>query len=202
MKITSLTLLFLLNYACLAAQSDTAFIKFLINKIRGLQPTGTIYYADVPYPKTFKHRVQHIKPGIYPGFKNGTVSESLKLTAKESRYIQDEHKKNLHKPFPDSLFENSCRIRSDSIIPFVDKLNLQIMDSVIKLSNPSGTNVWQLGLMRWSFLFSRPIYLRNKTILVHYFMNYTLSSGENSFRFYKWNNNNWERWGVISGGAW
>jgi hypothetical protein len=187
----------------LIGQIDSEYTAFIYNKIRALQHEGTIYYADRPEIIKLSELKEDLKPHSFKSRLKNFPDTVLKLTHKEKEYIILEWKRSFKNSFPDNLFPNSICLNFYSLIRKVDSLNIQRMDSLRKLrvANPQEKIV--LGVRRlWSFGFSRPIYLRRKSIMCCYFMYYSLSGGEEDLAFYRHKDGKWIRGIVFGGGAW
>ena len=193
----------LINANCVNGQTDTAYLNLLYQKIRRLQPEGTIYYADKPDKQTLRYQYSTLTLRKFKSFGQNIADSFLIITKDEQRYLITELEKSLKSPLPDKLFENAKRLSSGKIFEFVDRLNRKLYDSVRHLSDSLQALHARRRLMRyWSFLFTNPIYIRNRTIFLQYFMYYNLSSGANYLTFYKKRDGNWVKWITVGGGAW
>jgi hypothetical protein len=95
----------------------------------------------------------------------------------------------------------STRISSDSIILVVEKSVRRAADSLKNLPYNALTSR-NYQRLPWAFFFTNPIYLRNRTICLGYFMYYRKSAGEHGLNVYKVQNGEFFRVGTIGGGAW
>jgi len=198
-----LILLILLSYtSAVWSQITRADSAFIYDQIRSIQPSGTIYYADKPLKRTIIEGIQKLGKGIFYSPSDLFHEHTIKLTIGERNYIIAELKKGLTLKFPDKLFENSIRLSSDSIGFKVDKMNILRNDSIKKSAEIS--HLWPKDfreLYKWSFFFTKPIYIRNQSVIFAYFMYYTLNGGEEGLWIYRKKEDKWIRWIAISGGA-
>lgn len=190
-KIRSLLLLLLLT-ARAFAQSDTGYLSLLNQQIRAIQPGGIIYYADKPAGAAIHAYFSPTNDAFDLVQKHG-----LTFTAAEKKYIIRQLKKFRTLSWPDSLFDLSKRIGADTIVRFVQLKGRLIADSL-----PPAANYSEASAVRpWAFFFSQPIYLRNNTLLLCYFMYFHLNAGEHGVRIFKKEKDQWSSRGAFGGGV-
>ncbi|PWT96040.1 MAG: hypothetical protein C5B52_16635 [Bacteroidetes bacterium] len=190
-------LIALINFGIgnLNAQSDTAFLKVLEARIKEIQPEYTVNYSDLPFDD-FEQIFPNEKLRLR--FTDGQ-KEYIHLTNNEKSKIISKLKSALKLRLPDSLLNNSKRFLRDSIADHVEKLNKQVSDSIAKQRNLN----YSIYVRRyWSFSFSLPIYLRNKTVMVFYYSYYDTSSGMSWLEVRMKSGAKWTRAGGMFLAAW
>lgn len=180
------------------AQADSTYLSLLHQMIRKVQPFRTIHYAPATMEIMPKGCEGEIKNEIFPA----DSTTSLKLTNRERRYLKQQLKTSQKPHWPDHLFPDS-KLITDSMESKLRKLNRALYDSIMKLENKYDFGKNGFGYRTyWGFWFSRPVYLRNKSILIFYFMWYHNSGGENNLLIYRKEGNNYRHRMYICGGAW
>jgi hypothetical protein len=180
------------------AQTDTSFINLTHALIREYQKTGTIYYGDKIYDKRFFQAHFHfILSNEFRKRFNLIAGGKTSLSFKERAYIVNQLKKSITCQINDSLFPDSKRIASDSIMKFIRTLNRIKIDSFIAAHDSIGyldyfKKNFEHGYC--SFFFTNPIYLKHKSVYFIYSMWLFFDGGEESLYFFKKVNNKWIRW--------
>jgi hypothetical protein len=183
------------------AQLDSSFLKLLDSTIRRYQNTGTVYYAD-------KLSDGFIDFNLKPFTKNKIISiaktpsiDSITLTNSELIYIKKSLKSLRYFYWPDNLINNSKRIRSDSLEPFLTRLRRHAIDSIKQLKDVSEQNKYFLNSYK-SFAFSKPIFLRDGSILLMFFSWYDGHGGSSMLSFFHKDENFWRKWIIVNAGDW
>lgn len=202
MKLFLCLLLFLPGIIILNAQLDTAYKTYIYDQIRQLQPKGTIYYADQPVKRLLVVHIRAIKSKIRRPFNISFPDTVFALTAKEKQYVESELRRLYNYQLPDNTFPDSKVIKSDSIISMIDKLNFHIYDSIQNLIHLKKISEKNYLRRFWSFCFTPPIFLRNRTLMIYYFMNYAVNGGQEDFDIYRQKDGKWIKWIHLAGGAW
>jgi hypothetical protein len=180
------------------AQLDTSFVNLTQNLIREYQKTGTIYYGDRIYNKEILEGHFHFilsnefikKFNLIPGGKTS-------FSCEERAYIVNQLKKSIPHQLNDSLFSDSKRIASDSIMKFLITLNRIKLDLFINTHDSIGFSNYFKNFSEHgycSFFFTNPIYLKQKSVYFIYFMWLFYDGGEEGLYFFKKVNNKWIPW--------
>lgn len=181
-----------------AQQTDSAYYRWVYAKMREVQPTGTLYYSDKPAPQRIKYSAQRLPAALADLRK----TQHLALTQQEISFLIKHIRRTSSNVLPDTIFPNSKRLPGKSI---ADTLSHRLMATIDSMrGKTSDTASWNSLFRRrpWAFTFTKPVYLRDKTLLVSYFCYYLNSSGAEDWSIYKRNGNNWERIAYLGGGAW
>ncbi len=197
MKLTATLLILVFSTSLSFSQTDTSYYNLIYNQIRTYQKTGTIYYADKPYN-------EFNKEGFEPLYKNPVVNvfgsknkASITLSKQEREYILSQLQNFPNEILPDSLLPNSKRIANGSLQKFVRRVNESKYDSLMNLQDTIAAHKFlSSSLMHSSFFFSKPIYIRNNSILLSCFTWLVGNSwgGRSELCFYRKENNNWVKW--------
>jgi hypothetical protein len=180
------------------AQTDSGYLNFIYEFIRDGQPKDTIHYASNLKPFEIKAWAHMLNKRHVIGLAWPNDYDTLSLTRQERKYIQKQLKASLDSSWPDKLFPDSKVLPADSIDRYIHRVNRAIIDS-IKAQGGQLSN----GFRRlWGFRFSRPIYLRNNTLLISYLKRYAQHGGEDEVKVYRREGNSWKRWILIDGAAW
>ncbi len=206
MRLVLSSILFLLTDNCLFAQNEQTDFEPIVAIIRQFQPAGTVYYGDNADKKIYNKLGVLLNKSFFKSQWDTTNENILKLTAGERKYIQSQLVYSAKLRFPDSLFKDSKRVQKDSLVPFVDGLNRIFLDSISHLPDTIKAIAFRdYRLYRyWSFIFTKPIYIRNRTVTVFYFMYYAMNGGAHGADFYRRKVSKWQRWIMVPGigGAW
>jgi hypothetical protein len=180
------------------AQFDTASLNALQSLIRHYQKSGTIYYGKYD-PGLAKDKFDFLLSR-----KEFSRSDRRKITLTFDERSQLLKELNKFQTFElkDSLFENSSKIPSDSLISLTVKLNKIKIDSFYKAGDSLSAWKYMTSNSQYcSFLFTRPIYLKNKTIMVFCFAWMVNHNGDERLSFYKKTGMSWQKWKTIILGA-
>lgn len=203
MKLLLLFILSLANLKLATAQIDSEYIHLIHKRIRKIQPSGTIYYANHPDYGPIEYTLNYFNSRKFKSRLKDAGDSILTLTQKEQQYLISELKKAPKVSFPDSLFENSKCIIADSLVMHVERLNKQSQHSLPSIDDTIQTSIESEFKTRyWAFFFSNPIYIRNKSIFLTYFMFYDRSSGSQLLVFYKKHQDRWIPWIIAGSGDW
>ncbi len=200
---TGVLLYFSLSFLCAfrcCAQEDSLYFTLINDFIKAIQDEGTIFYSDKPMKDVFRKHFKAVSLTLKDV--NPDRGRNLKITVAEQSHILRQMKKSLTSKLPDNLFNNSKRISADGICEFVFRLSRNIYDSLISIPDSAAAFKYIRSIKQPAFFFTHPIYIRNKSILICYFMWYINSSGEEWLGVYKKEGNKWVKWSIISGSAW
>jgi hypothetical protein len=176
----------------------TSFLLFLV--IHKYQIKGTIHYASHCRDRVLSREMKELSQEVIV---NELRSDSIRLSAKERRYLLRQLKKPENIELPDNLFPDSKRVEPDSLEEFVVRQNQRIRDSLMASGNPKARDEYYSGKTLYlPFYFTRPIYLRNRSIILFHFMWRFRNGGSHDLSFYRKENGKWKRWISISGGDW
>lgn len=179
------------------AQIDSESCEILLERVRSVQPFDTIHYARTPQQSLLSSSLDYLKN--YPRHRK---HDSLKLTRAERIYIYREMKKKSRIDLPADLFPLSRMMKTDSIIGQIETTVWTTFDSIRKESDLLAAEWARLHFHTWAYFFTRPVFIRNNTVCVFYFMYYLLSSGQDGIECYQKRNGKWKRVLTIGGGAW
>ena len=184
--------------SALYAQDDKDFPILIEAVVRKLQSRSLVYYCDrLPEKMYLKltNRITRSDVNFYIERQGGVIQ----LTSSEIAQIKKELKAVNAMAWPDSLFADSKSIAFDSLVPKVEAVNRYLIDSIIKL--PASTRPYS-KILKWSFCFSRPVYLRNNELVIYYFQYYRSSSGSQRFQIHQRKNGVWQDPYIIPMGDW
>jgi hypothetical protein len=189
-------ILFYLFVLCLiqCSAQDSTELKYIEERIRKVQPNNEVYYSDYSLQDYYKDCRKKLNR-IVLGYKGDT----LYLSKTEIRYIKRKLRERAKEEFADSLFSGSRRKPKDSIVQIVERLNKSYIDSLRSLPGPTPSLVY---FQYWAFSFCRPVYLRNTSWMVFYFMYYANNGGEHGLAYYRKGVEGWELFKYVCGGAW
>jgi hypothetical protein len=169
--------------------------------IKGFKSNGQVIYADRLSKYSVDFISSHLNKRAYTTkMKDGTV-RSLKLSKKEHRYLLKNVKELGSHVFPNILFENSLVMPEDSILHFLKGLyeaerrkydTMSLREKADRFQRPWWPNI---------FIFSKPIMLRNNSLMLLYTLRrYGENGGEILLSFYKKIDGSWTRWVFASQG--
>ncbi len=176
---------------------DTTYLKLIGDQMRILQPNGILYYSD----KLPQKNVERILKDVPLQLKK-LKDKGIVLTDPERKYIIYSLNKALKSIQKDNLFLKSKRLSIDTLVPVVENINRREIDSIRQTADSLMIFKKNLYSTRWAFSFSEPIYLRQATILIYYFMYYLNSGGEEAIWVCKKEEQTWKKITVLGGGAW
>jgi hypothetical protein len=179
------------------AQTDTSYLNYIYERIRDGQSKDTIHYAANLKPFEIKDWAHKLNKKHVIGLAWPDDYDTLSLTRKERKYIQKQLKASLDSSWPDKLFPDSKVVPADSIDKYVRKLNLVVIDSTKSIQSSRE----RIARLFWAFHFSKPIYLRNKSLLIFYLKRFASAGGEENVKVYRREGNSWKRWMLIDGTA-
>jgi hypothetical protein len=184
---------------------DTTIFRQIISHIRRSDPI--VYVTNVPgrrIPHDSNTFVQHglntfIQRGIVFSF---TKEDSLLLTKTEDQYLRKQLSKKTK--WPEELFRGSKGIPMDSMWSYLEQQGVIKYEKIKKADSTrdmAAINKLQ-RLYSYVFVFTKPIYIRNKTIcLVSYAAMCGGDCGINGVTIYKKENNRWAEWIEVESGA-
>ena len=201
MKLT-LTL-FVITFATTKSfsQNDASYYNLIYNQIRAYQRTGTVYYADKPYNEFKKEAFGPLYKSPVADAFGAKNKASITLTEKERAYILSQLQNFPNEILPDSLLPNSKRAAIGNIQKIVRQVNESVYDSLMRLHDTTAAYKFlSSGFMHSSFFFSKPIYIRNNSVLLAYF-SWLVGNrwgGRSELCFYRKENNNWVKWIMVT----
>lgn len=195
----SIFLIFILINSSLA-QNDRSELIFLEGLIRNNQPEGKIIYTD----KINKNDLDKIKSNL----KKNTIYDISKtrnqyfieLTKQERRYLLKQIEIARMPYWKDNLFPGSQLILEEDAFDFIKKTTHEYLENYNK---PTNTENDRMNLVKNYqrpniYKFSKPIYLRNRSICLIYFSSICGNPcGFEELCFYKIINNAWTKWIVL-----
>jgi hypothetical protein len=198
--ILAFILLFLSNQ--LLAQLDSAERQFVHRIIRMYQKEGTIYYGSHPMDGVLASELKDLSKRVIVHI--GSNKDSIVLSAKERRSLLRQIKRSQATELNDQLFPNAKRMASDSIAKFVTRKNIGLRDSLLLAGDTAAVRgFFAKGSSYKSFFFTKPAYIRNRSIMLFHFTWLLMQDGgEHGLTFYRIENNQWVEWILVSGGAW
>ena len=160
----------------------------------------TLYYADRLPKQIINESIKNLNNKHTAKLIGKIYANEYKVTRTEWKRIRIQLVQAIQDSLPDSLLRDSKSMSVDSIHYTVESHNKSVTDLVVKL--PTAERPQAPCILKWAFYFSKPIYIRNQTILFYFFMYYRQSSGSNAFYLSKQVNGRWEKGIFITGGAW
>lgn len=172
--------------------------------LRKDHPEGVLVYTDRLDDAVISEMKKSLRKRTYIGKTALNKSDTLTLSRSEIKYID-----SVVSAFPKlfwthSLFSHSERISRDSLWPRIDKQFKKSYDSLVKATTDFGR---QIARREWiknanTFQFATPIFLRNRTIFIFYYMRLCGSlCGVTDLSVYRLENGAYKRWIVISKGV-
>lgn len=162
------------------AQLDSTTFQFLNSVIKRKTDSSTIFYTDKVDSGMYSNMVNKslIKKTIKDIDKRN--KNKLHLTTREIKYLKQRLEGNNLQQWPENLFTNSKRIANDSTHLFLVK-----------------------DRDRDLYLLSKPIFIRGNAIALFYVAHLCCGGiyGPVDLSFYKKENNKWQKWIRIDGGA-
>jgi hypothetical protein len=189
----------LLSCPILKGQPDSSYLKLIEGRMRALQWCGNLYYADrLPAPSVRRSLEGFNEKRI--AFLSKANQKAFNITAAELQKVSSEFLGAIEDRLPDSLFPDWKSVHVDSLHHIVERHNNAVRDSVLKL--PTSERPQAYCVFKWAFYFSRPVYIRNGTILFYFFTFYRTSSGSYGIYLSEQVNGRWEKGIFISGADW
>ena len=196
----SIFLIFTLFNSSLA-QNDRSELIFLEGLIRNAYPEGKIIYTD----KINKNDLDKIKSR----FKKNTIYDISKtrnqnyiiFTKQEKKYIFQQLEIASRPCWKENIFPGSQLILDEDALNYIKKTTQEYLENFNK---PTNTDNDRMNLIKnyqrpTIFKFSKPIYLRNRSICLIYFTSICGNPcGFEELCFYKIANNTWSKWIVVS----
>ncbi len=169
------------------SQSDSATVKIIDDAIRSRNGDDVIIYVDSAFSYSGQLNPLVRKGGISGYYKEQKTRIALKRS--ELKLINSQFKIKNRFVWPSNMFANSFRISLDSI-----------QNIFAESGSPVFSEKYQT---RRFFLFTEPVFIRNKTIAVFRLAEmFGRSSGNDLFYFYKKSNGVWRHYMVCGLGAW
>ncbi len=183
------------------AQSDRSELIFLEGLIRNYQPEGKIIYTD----KINKDDLDKIKSKI----KKNTIYDISKtrnqnfivLTRQEKKYLFQQLELARRPYWKENIIPGSQLIIEEDAFNYIKKTTQEYLENY---NRPTNTENDRMNLVKNYqrpniFKFSKPIYLRNRSICLIYFASICGNPcGFEELCFYKIANNTWTKWIVIN----
>ena len=175
-------------------QLDSANKSFVYTILRREPGSDSIRYTDQIKAVTDFSFTENFKNSSIIGYDFSKKSKvNIKLSKKENAQLRKELRNFYGVRWRDSLFTNSRMIPADSMWSTISK-GIRFAFAV----NPNA------DYMSYStvFQFSKPIFLRNRSIAIFYFLRLCSSQcGVEDFSVYKLDNGEYKRWLILSGRA-
>jgi hypothetical protein len=166
---------------------DKLVLSSVLENVRG---TEQVVYTDRADRWVWDKLKIELEKVTFVGITEDTKSNTITLSKEEQEYIIKQIAATRYLLWPDNMFENSKRIKLDSMWAFIEQENSNLEQ--LKSRKPLGV-----------FTFSKPIYLRGKSICILYTRRMLdLNAGTQEISFYKMDKDKWINWIVISSGAW
>ena len=182
------------------AQNDRSELIFLEGLIRNNQPEGKIIYTD----KINKNDLDKIKSK----FKKNTIYDISKtrnqsfiiLTKQEKKYLFQQLEIARRPYWKENIFPGSQLIIEEDAFNYIKKTTQEYLENYNK---PTNSETDRMNLVKNYqrpniFKFSKPIYLRNRSVCLIYFASICGNPcGFDELCFYKIANNTWTKWIVV-----
>lgn len=193
-RIFCLMIFLLVCIQMLAQKIDDKGKELLYKEVRRIQPAGTILYADKPIRELIKGTISCLRKEL-PRKKSNVVL----LSNTEISQIIDQLKFRADLQLPEDLFENSKRVRGNTLMEVVKSLDRILIDSLQK-DIEDGYKTF-LQLRKSAFYFTKPIYIRSFSLAFVYFLYYNSMGGDHGLRVYQLDQMQWKYVGAVCGGA-
>lgn len=201
MWIFRLVLMFFLFYSFVTYgqlnSQDTVLLNYAINRTNN----STVFYIDKS--QGWGRISEKLVNNKFRGCTKLTQHNKISLSIKELKLLRQQIDLNKGHVWNDSLLINSHRIIQDSTMGFISK-QFEIYKEKINnaLLNHDTIAIQQIIKEKPRvYGFSKPLYLREETICLLYFVAFgDYSSGYDEIGFYKKENDLWTKWIVISQG--
>ena len=183
------------------AQNDHSELIFLEGLIRNNYPEGKIIFTD----KINKNDLDKIKSK----FKKNTIYDISQtrnqnyiiFTKQEKKYIFQQLEIASRPCWNETIFPGAQLILEEDALNYIKKTTQEYLENFNK---PTNTENDRMNLIKnyqrpTIFKFSKPIYLRNRSICLVYFASICGNPcGFEELCFYKIANNTWSKWIVVS----
>ena len=183
------------------AQIDRSELIFLEGLIRNNYPEGNIIFTD----KINKNDLDKIKSK----FKKNTIYDISKtrnqnyiiFTKQEKKYLFQQLEIASRPCWKETIFPGAQLILEEDALNYIKKTTQEYLENFNK---PTNTENDRMNLIKnyqrpTIFKFSKPIYLRNRSICLVYFASICGNPcGFEELCFYKIANNTWSKWIVVS----
>ncbi len=171
--------------------------KTFVYKVIKQQPgSDTITYTDRIKPIAMPSLEKILQKDRIPCYDIAGHRKTVFVpSATERKQILNATKDITKISWEDSLFSNSREISVDSMWSYISN-----RQKALSFSSNSTNNINNIVSYCSIFQFSKPIFMRNNTIAIFYFMRLCGSScGVEDLSIYKFQNGTYERWLVIKG---
>jgi hypothetical protein len=162
------------------AQVDSTTLQFLNGVMKRKNDSATIFYTNKVHSGMYDFMMS--KSVIKKTIKDigGTNKDRLHLTSAEAKLLKQHLIEARDQHWPEQLFTNSKSISVDSTQSFL----IQNRDKEL-------------------YLFSKPVFIRNNTIALFYVVRLCCGGiyGPVDLSFYRKENDGWQRWIRVDGGA-
>jgi hypothetical protein len=184
----------------LFAQLDSADKSFVYTILKQEPFSDSIRYTDKLKPVTNIRVLDNFQHSEIVGYDLSTQKKvKIKLSKEENAQLQRELQGFYKVRWHDSLFVDSRMIPADSMWSFVSS-QLKLAFSKNSKEKPDSS----INYMSYStvFQFSKPIFLRNRSFVIFYFLRLCASDcGVEDFSVYRMQNGQYKRWLSMGGGA-
>lgn len=204
------TLIICLTYQILTlslyGQLDSTSKSFLFDILRQEPGSDTITYTDRIKPISIPSFSKILKNNKIPAFEISTQKKvEFVLTRKEKKYLQKELKLLDEIKWADSIFNPSRMISLDKMWEYISRRRREYSEIYTFKHSQSDTNyINKQGWVQYCsiFQFSKPIFLRDNSIVIFYFLRLCGNEcGVEDFSIYKKQDGQYKQWLRISGGV-
>jgi hypothetical protein len=199
-------LLIILQFASFRSfcQVEVNSVSILETILRKEHPNGTLVYTDRLDSGLVKGLRESLKGRLFIGKTSSTTYDTIQLTRTEKKYLDSSVNGFYSNFWEEALFENSRRIPIDSMWTHIAKRNRESYESRQRDTATKGSINFIRNFVENAntFQFSPPVYFRNKSIFIFFFIRMCGSTcGINELSFYRLENGTYKKWFIISGGA-
>lgn len=182
-------------------------LLFIYSQISKYSDSERLIYTDRITNQAYRNAKNSINQQFYDG-NNSNKKIAFRFTKKERQYILQQLKHCTNPYWSDSLFSNSKMIKLDSFHQHFRTKNNARRKIIPLLETPGYSRefrsamIKELGRRDWVFIFSKPIYLRNNSLVVLYLEpRCGWDCGYDELAVYRINKGLWEKWISIFQGA-
>lgn len=183
------------------AQSDRSELIFLEGLIRNYQPEGKIIYTDIINKDDLDKIKSKIKKNTIYDISKTRNQNFIVLTRQEKKYLFQQLELARRPYWKENIIPGSQLIIEEDAFNYIKKTTQEYLENY---NRPTNTENDRMNLVKNYqrpniFKFSKPIYLRNRSICLIYFASICGNPcGFEELCFYKIANNTWTKWIVIN----
>jgi len=193
--------LFMIISWTVSIQNDPTEVDFYRDLIRQFQAEGQIIYTDKISKGDIDNIKSHLKSKTLFDVSHTINQNSVTLTRQEIKYISDQLESFSYDLWQENLFSGAKLIKESDVMSFIKKTNQVYLENY---NNPNNTETDRMTMVKNYqrpnvFKFSKPIYLRNKSLCLIYFSSVCGNPcGFDELCFYKIENSTWTKWVVVN----